>query len=245
MDIIKGLEQIGVVLNEIVAQKNPPNVNDNINDIENDDKKHQKPLLEKQRLRFINQSVCDYSKIVANLIDYFELNLPKEESKLLKEKIDTINDEECKICELITQLIKQTESDLDENADMLEQILVFLAGIPKNIREHIKEINPDHFELDDDIRFKIQFAINQVSLMVYDSMQMLQSIQDKLIEICSLYHIPYYYETNDYYIKLRRSISITYKNLYTIINDFQTLSYALWMVRHYESVMMSSSNENK
>ena len=239
--MIKGLEQIGTVLSEIVSQKAQQQ-----NDGSNYEQK-QKPL-GKQRLRFINQSVCDYDKIVANLIDYFKINLPLKEFEPLKEKIDKIIDEECKICELIMYLIRQTESDIDENAKMFEQVLVFLAEIPQTVRENLMEMNNndnDHEnKLDDDIRFKIQFAINQLSLMVYDSIQMLQSIMDKLIEICNLYHIPYYYETNDYYIKFRRSILITYENLCTIIEDFQTLSYSLWMVRHYESVMMCSLNDD-
>ncbi|OTF81469.1 hypothetical protein BLA29_010981 [Euroglyphus maynei] len=136
MNIIDGLEQIGAILDEIVRKPN----NNSDNDNDNGDKQQREKLIDK-RLRFINQSVCDYNKIVANLIDYFEMNLPLEEFNQLQKRIDMIVDDECKICELITQLLKQTESDIDENGDMFEQILVFLAEIPKNIREHLMEMN--------------------------------------------------------------------------------------------------------
>ena len=178
------------------------------------------------RLKFVNQSIQPYSETIKNLMDYLETNLSSEQFDDLCKRINDLN-EESQLCEMILELVRHSEEHMDRHMELFDEILQVVHKI-----QNMDRNNSEQFA---------ESAIDKCCLLIYDSFQILRCIRKKIIEISKLYHVPYFYDTEEVTIRFRSSLLTTYKNLNTVMDDFSILNEALWYVRHYEYISGKSS----
>lgn len=174
-----------------------------------------------KRLKFINQSLMDYDEIERSMLQFFDLNMtPDEYKQVVKNTSELVG--ESRVCELILALINHSEEHMDRHVEMFEEVL--------SVIHKVQEMDPET-----STNFA-ESAIDKCSLLIYDSYQILRVIRKKFAEIARVYHIPYFYDTDEASIRFRSSLLTTYKNLNTVMDDFAVLNEALWYIRHYEYI---------
>ncbi|KAJ6224049.1 hypothetical protein RDWZM_002594 [Blomia tropicalis] len=171
----------------------------------------------RHKLRFVNQSIIPYEDIELSLIEYLKSNLTVEQFQSVELRLADLVDE-CRICELLYELIEHSETTMDRHVALFDEML-----------ELIFKIRDMEY---DGSSFK-EMAIDKCALLIYDSFAVLRSMRKKLMEISRTYHVPYFYDTSEGSIRLRSSVLTTYKNICTVIDDFSILNETLWYVRHY------------
>lgn len=87
-------------------------------------------------------------------------------------------------------------------------------------------------------------AIDKCSLLIYDSFVVLRSMHKKILEISKTYHVPCFYDTEEFSINLRVSLKTTFKNVCVIMDDYSIFSEALWFVRNYNFSPLGNLSES-
>lgn len=173
-----------------------------------------------KRLKFVNRSLVQLDLVEHKLTAYLEENLPAEQLDKLHQALMGCEGE-TRICEYVLELIRFGEQRCDEHVHLFTEIkeLMQKAGQVKASQQVVESI------------------AEWCSLAIYDSMQFLVMVKRVIAQLAAIYHVPYYYETEQCKLRMRASLLSTYKNLNTIIDDLQALNEALWMVRNPEELL--------
>lgn len=173
------------------------------------------------KLKFVNRSLCPYKQIEQDLSHYLKVNINPEKYQVVMERIKNYTQESC-ICELILELIRFIEANLDIYTSLFEEMIMVV--------EQVRQMDSSDYEFKHEV-------VNKCSLMMYDSIAVLRSMRKQVVQLARVYHVPIYYDLeNDKSVHFRSSLLRTYKNLLTIMNDFFILNEAFWIIRHHRSV---------
>lgn len=82
----------------------------------------------RHKLRFVNQSIIPYEDIELSLVEYLKSNLTVEQFQSVELRLADLVDE-CRICELLYELIEHSETTMDRHVALFDEMLELIFKI--------------------------------------------------------------------------------------------------------------------